>query len=83
MACAFKEEKDGETRIISFYAKHARGLMARYAAVNRIEKREDLKAFDLQGYRYNKALSSDGEWVFTRPQPEPKAASKVQEEAHT
>jgi len=82
LACAFKEEKDGETRIISFYAKHARGLMARYAAVNRIEKREDLKAFDLQGYRYNKALSSDGEWVFTRPQPEPKAASKVQEEAH-
>ena len=80
IACAFKEEKDGEAKIISFYAKHARGLMARFAAVNRIEKRDDLKAFDLQGYRYNKALSSEGEWVFTRPQPEPKAAARAQED---
>jgi cytoplasmic iron level regulating protein YaaA (DUF328/UPF0246 family) len=83
IACAFKEEKDGEARIVSFFAKQARGLMARFATVNRIEKRDDLKAFDLAGYRYNKALSSETDWVFTRPQPELKsAAAKTQEDAH-
>jgi cytoplasmic iron level regulating protein YaaA (DUF328/UPF0246 family) len=81
IACAFKEEKDGEARIISFFAKQARGLMARFATVNRIEKRDDLKAFDLHGYRYNKALSSDADWVFTRPQPELKnPAVKIHED---
>ena len=83
IACAFKEEKDGEARIVSFFAKQARGLMARFATVNRVEKRDDLKAFDLGGYRYNKALSSETDWVFTRPQPELKsAAAKAPEETH-
>jgi cytoplasmic iron level regulating protein YaaA (DUF328/UPF0246 family) len=83
IACAFKEEKDGEARIVSFFAKQARGLMARFATINRIEKRDDLKAFDLAGYRYNKALSSETDWVFTRPQPELKsAAAKAPEETH-
>ncbi len=81
IACAFKEVKDGEARIVSFYAKHARGLMARFAAVNRIEAREDLKAFDDSGYSFNAALSTDREWVFTRPQPEPKVPAKSKEEA--
>ena len=81
IACAFKEEKDGEARIVSFFAKQARGLMARFATVNRIEKREELKTFDLHGYRYNNALSSETDWVFTRPQPELKsAAAKTHEE---
>ena len=70
--CAFKDEKDGEARIISFYAKHARGLMARFAAENRIERREDLKAFAAADYRFRKDLSSETEWVFARPQPDPK-----------
>jgi cytoplasmic iron level regulating protein YaaA (DUF328/UPF0246 family) len=82
IACAFKEEKDGEARIVSFFAKQARGLMARFATVNRIERRDDLKAFDLGGYRYSKALSSEADWVFTRPQTELKTAAKIQEEAH-
>jgi cytoplasmic iron level regulating protein YaaA (DUF328/UPF0246 family) len=81
LTCAFKDEKDGEARIISFFAKQARGLMARFATLNRIEKREDLKAFDVSGYRFNKTMSSEVEWVFTRPQPEPKSAQKAQEEA--
>jgi cytoplasmic iron level regulating protein YaaA (DUF328/UPF0246 family) len=72
-ACLFKEEKNGDPRVVSFYAKRARGLMARFAIKNRIEAKEDLKGFDLEGYRFNKALSTDGDWVFTRPQPEPKS----------
>jgi cytoplasmic iron level regulating protein YaaA (DUF328/UPF0246 family) len=82
LACAFKDEKDGEARIVSFYAKHARGLMARFAILNRIEKREDLKAFDSGGYRFRKDLSSETEWVFTRPQPDPKSeTARAKEDA--
>lgn len=62
----FKERKDGEARIISFFAKKARGAMARYAIENRIEKAEDLKAFDRDGYRFDKALSTDADWIFIR-----------------
>jgi cytoplasmic iron level regulating protein YaaA (DUF328/UPF0246 family) len=80
IACVFKEDRAGETRIISFYAKRARGLMTRFAVQNRIEAREELKLFDLGGYRYNGALSSDAEWVFTRPQPDPKDAPHLSHE---
>jgi cytoplasmic iron level regulating protein YaaA (DUF328/UPF0246 family) len=69
VSCRFLEEKDGEARIISFYAKRARGLLARYAIDNRVEKAADLKAFDVAGYRFAKHLSSDSEYVFARPQP--------------
>ena len=69
-ACTFREERGGESRVISFFAKRARGLMARFAIVNRIENREGLKAFDLDGYRFSKSLSSERDWVFMRPQPE-------------
>lgn len=62
----FREEKDGESRIISFFAKKARGAMARYAIENRIENPEDLKAFDRDGYRFNPTQSSETEWIFTR-----------------
>ena len=62
----FREEKDGESRIISFFAKKARGAMARYIIENRIENPEDMKAFDTDGYRFNTAASSDGDWIFTR-----------------
>lgn len=74
--CKFLEEKDGEAKIISFYAKKARGLMARYAIDQRIEKAADLKAFDSEGYRFQAAASSDTEWVFSRPQPPPPSAAK-------
>ncbi len=67
----FLEEKDGESRIISFYAKKARGLMARYAIDHRIETAADLKAFDADGYRFQAGASGEAEWVFSRPQPPP------------
>ena len=72
----FLEEKDGEARIISFYAKKARGLLARYAIDHRIEKHADLKAFDSEGYRFQPGASSDTEWVFSRPQPPLVSAKK-------
>jgi cytoplasmic iron level regulating protein YaaA (DUF328/UPF0246 family) len=69
VACHFKEERDGERRMVSFFAKHARGRMARYAIDRRLEQAEALKGFDLDGYRYRESLSSEHDWVFVRPQP--------------
>ena len=62
----FRENKDGESRIISFFAKKARGTMARFAIDERIENPTDLKAFDRDGYKFDKSLSSDTDWIFTR-----------------
>jgi len=75
VSCRFLEEKDGEARIISFYAKKARGLLARYAIDHRIEKAADLKAFDSAGYRFAPERSSEEEFTFARPQPPPVAAA--------
>jgi uncharacterized protein len=70
VACQFKEVRPGEApRIFSFYAKKARGLMARYAIERRIERAEDLKGFDSAGYAFAPGLSSEAEWVFTRLHP--------------
>lgn len=69
VSCQFKEEKNGELKIVSFFAKAARGLMARYAILNRIDRVEGLKDFALAGYGFRPRLSGDGEWVFTRLQP--------------
>ena len=80
LSCRFLEEQDGEARIVSFYAKKARGLMARYAIDNRIERAADLKAFDIAGYRFVAELSTDEAFTFSRPQPvplsQPRKASK-------
>ncbi|WP_091734920.1 peroxide stress protein YaaA [Phenylobacterium immobile] len=76
VSCRFLEEKDGEARIVSFYAKRARGLMARYAIDHRIEKAADLRAFDSQGYRFVASLSSDEEFTFQRAQPAPPSVQK-------
>lgn len=62
----FREQKDGESRIISFFAKKARGGMARFAVDERLEKAEDLKAFDRDGYRFDKATSTETDWIFIR-----------------
>ena len=62
----FREEKDGASRIISFFAKKARGTMARFAIDERIETASDLKAFDRDGYRFQKAASTETDWIFTR-----------------
>ena len=66
IAPVFKEERNGEFKLISFFAKKARGLMSRYLICNRLSDPEDLKGFDLGGYRYNAALSAPDSPVFTR-----------------
>lgn len=63
---AFKDWKNGQYKMISFYAKKARGLMARYIIQNRITNVEQLKDFDLAGYQYSDSLSKGNDWVFTR-----------------
>lgn len=73
----FKEVKDGKARAMMVYVKQARGAAARWAIKNRIERLEDFKEFSAGGYKFSKSLSSDGEWVFTRPQPAPKAAKRA------
>ena len=66
----FKEIKDGRARIVSFFAKKARGAMARHIVQNRLSDMADLQGFSAGGYRYA-ADASDGEtFVFTRDYPE-------------
>lgn len=65
---AFKEFHKGEYRFIQFHAKKARGLMTRYLIDQRIDDAEGLKDFDVEGYRFDAALSSGSDWVFTRRQ---------------
>ncbi|MFT5221657.1 MAG: cytoplasmic iron level regulating protein YaaA (DUF328/UPF0246 family) [Planctomycetota bacterium] len=64
----FKDYNKGNYQIISFFAKKARGAMSRYMIDHQITDAEALKDFDSDGYNYNKALSSQREWVFTRRQ---------------
>lgn len=77
ITCRFLEEKDGEARQISFFAKQARGLMARFAIDQRIEQAGDLRAFDTAGYGFKAHLSNDLEWTFVRPQPPPVAQQRA------
>ncbi len=63
---AFKDMKNGKYKMISFYAKKARGMMTRFIIENSIENAEDLQAFDSGGYQFNPRLSKPGEPVFTR-----------------
>jgi len=62
----FKDYKNGNYKIISFFAKKARGTMARFIIQNRIKKSEDLIGFDLDGYRYSKKESKENSPVFLR-----------------
>ena len=66
VAPVFLDAKDGKYKIISFYAKRARGLMARYVVENRITDPEDLKGFNLDGYKYYAADSKSDKPVFRR-----------------
>jgi cytoplasmic iron level regulating protein YaaA (DUF328/UPF0246 family) len=81
VTCRFLEEKDGEARIMSFFAKRARGTMARFAIDNRIERAADLRGFDLDGYRFQPSLSTDDEFTFARPQPPPVAQIRAEAKA--
>ena len=62
----FKDYKDGKLKMISFFAKKARGLMVRYIIDNNIETAEELKGFNSEGYAFDSNLSSEKELVFTR-----------------
>jgi len=67
----FRDIKDGKARVISFFAKRARGGMARFALQQRLTRAEGLQAFDGGGYRFDLDASTETQWVFTRPQPPP------------
>ena len=62
----FLDQKNGQYKVISFYAKKARGLMARYMIENKVKKVEDLKAFQTDGYYFDADSSLQGELVFKR-----------------
>lgn len=63
---AFKEIRDGKPKIISFFAKKARGMMARYIIENRLEEPESIQQFNVDGYQYRPDLSKGPQWVFAR-----------------
>jgi cytoplasmic iron level regulating protein YaaA (DUF328/UPF0246 family) len=62
----FEDWKNGRYKVISFFAKRARGLMARYAAVKGINQPEKLKQFDVDGYAFDPSVSGEQTWVFRR-----------------
>jgi uncharacterized protein len=62
----FKDYKDGKLKIISFFAKKARGLMVRYIIDNDVETIDGLKAFNYEGYAFDANLSDDKNLIFTR-----------------
>ncbi|HEV2611412.1 MAG TPA: peroxide stress protein YaaA [Noviherbaspirillum sp.] len=62
----FEDWKNGKYKIISFFAKRARGLMARYAITKGLRQVEKLKAFDSDGYAFDAAVSTENTWVFRR-----------------
>jgi cytoplasmic iron level regulating protein YaaA (DUF328/UPF0246 family) len=64
----FKDYNKGKYQVIGFFAKKARGLMARYMIDNEIDNPAALKDFGAEGYAFNKAMSDSHEWVFTRRQ---------------
>lgn len=63
---AFKEWRNDKLKVVSVYAKMARGMMCHYAIKNRVEKPEQLKGFDYEGYSWSEEHSTEKEWVFAR-----------------
>ncbi len=63
---SFKEDRDGELKMIGFFAKKARGAMARYMIQNRVDSVDGLKDFDVDGYRFQPNLSDETNLTFTR-----------------
>ena len=66
----FKDLKSGKYKVISFFAKKARGQMARYIIDQRLTDVAGIKKFRGAGYRYNKSESTARDWVFTRDKPQ-------------
>ena len=64
--CVFQDGKAGVYKVVSFHAKRARGLMARFAIEHRITKPEGLTKFDTEGYRYAPEISTQDKLIFRR-----------------
>jgi cytoplasmic iron level regulating protein YaaA (DUF328/UPF0246 family) len=64
--CVFEDWKGGRYKVISFFAKRARGLMARHAITRRIASPERLQNFDAEGYAFDAGASDPDRWVFRR-----------------
>jgi cytoplasmic iron level regulating protein YaaA (DUF328/UPF0246 family) len=64
--CVFEDYKGGKYKVISFFAKRARGLMARYAIEKQIKNPEKLKEFDVDSYGFVASASDENRWVFRR-----------------
>ncbi len=65
----FEDGQQGQYKVISFYAKRARGLMARYAILNRLDNPQQLQGFDAEGYTFAPQVSDASRWVFRRDTP--------------
>ena len=65
----FKDYKNGQYKVLSFFAKKARGLMSAYIIKNRLGSADQIKHFDWHGYAFNSDMSNDREFVFTRDEP--------------
>ena len=65
--CVFQDEKNGVWKVISFHAKRARGLMARYVVDHGVDKASGLRGFEADGYAYAAEASSADRLVFRRP----------------
>lgn len=66
----FRERKDGKEKMVSFFAKKARGAMARFAIESRAETPKDLRNFSTSGYKYQRDQSDESRMVFVRDYPE-------------
>lgn len=66
LECVFEQWHGGRYKVISFLAKRARGLMARYAAQHKLSRPADLQKFDLEGYAFVSTASTQDRWVFRR-----------------
>ncbi|WP_294833449.1 peroxide stress protein YaaA [uncultured Gilliamella sp.] len=62
----FLDKSKGEFKVISFYAKKARGLMSRFIIKNNINQSNDIKSFNLEGYQFDSKRSTELEWFFIR-----------------
>lgn len=69
IGATFLNVKHGKARSLMYYAKHARGAMARWIMENRVDRAEGLKDFNAGGYAIDTAASTDNTLVFSRPQP--------------
>lgn len=72
----FQDVRDGKARVLGFFAKEARGAMARWVLTERIEHVEGLKAFEGMGYRFDASATTGSRWIFRRPQPPPVASAR-------